>query len=124
VIVMVQAVTVLVVVFVMVAVAGHLEYEKADPCGDQDAANDRVLRMLDRRAKLQTDHDDQRTKPDRDQHVRQPSQPRQARDPRKRVPPRAAEHSQRHPMVGQDGVPESDARCGGEEGWPGTTHAV
>ena len=126
VIVMVRPVTVvvMVVVVVMVAVTGRFEHEKADPGGDQDAADDRVLRVLDRRAELQPDQDDQGTQRDRDQYVRQPSQAGQASDPRERVTPRAAEHCERHPVVGQNRVPEADTRRGCEERWPGTTHAV
>ena len=127
-VVMIQTVTVMVVmmmvVVVMVAVTGQLEHEEADPGGDQDAADDRVLRVLDRRAELQPDHDDHGAKPDRDQHVRQSSQAGQAGDPRERVPPRAAQHSERDPVVGQNRVPEADTRRGGQERWPGTTHAV
>ena len=127
-VVMIQTVTVMVVmmmvVVVMVAVTGQLEHEEADPGGDQDAADDRVLRVLDRRAELQPDNDDHGTKPDRNQHVRHPSQPGQAGDPRKRITTRAAKHSERHPMVGQDRMPESDTRRGDEERWPSATHAV
>ena len=35
------------IVVVMVAVAGELEQDEADPGGDQDAPDDRVLRVLE-----------------------------------------------------------------------------
>ena len=128
VIMMVQSVTVTVTVAVAVVVGvtvtGQFEHEEADPGGDQDAADHRVLRVLDRRAQLQSDHDDHAAEPDRDQHVRDSGQSRKACDPRERVAARAAKHSERHPVVGQDRVPESDTRRGGEQRWPSTTHAV
>ena len=62
-------------VVVAMAAAGQLEDGEAHPGGDQDHADDRVLRALKRRAELQPDGDDHAAEDDREQDVRDPSQP-------------------------------------------------
>jgi hypothetical protein len=120
--VVVVVVVVVMIVIVVVAVAGELEHKESDPGRDQDAADDRVLGVLNRRAKLQPDHDDHRTETDRDEHVRHAGETREARDSRKGVPARAAEDGEWHPVIRQDRVPESNSRRRGEERRPSARH--
>jgi hypothetical protein len=124
VIVIVVAMVVIVIVIVVVTVTGQLEHQEADAGGDQDAPDDRVLGVLDGRAELQPDRDDHRPEGDRHEHVRDPGQPGQARDPRQRITAGATEHRERDPVVGQDRVTEPDARRRGEQRWSGCAHAV
>jgi hypothetical protein len=49
---------VFVVMVVLVAVAGQLQSHKTHARGDEHAAHDRVLSVLDGRAELEPDHDD------------------------------------------------------------------
>jgi hypothetical protein len=63
-----------VVVIVTVPVAGELKQSEPEARGDQHAADDRVLRALDRRAELKPDRDDDRTEYQRDENVRDASQ--------------------------------------------------
>ncbi len=69
--VVVVVVVMVMVVVVMVAVTRQLERGKPDVGCDQHAADDRVLRVLDRRAELQADDDDDRAEHDRHEYVRE-----------------------------------------------------
>ena len=104
--------------------AGELERCEAEPGRDQNRPDDRVLRALRPRAELQPDGDDDRAEHDRDEHVRDPCQAGQPGDPRQRVAAGAAEHRQRHPVVGQDRVPEPDARRSREQRRRGSAHTA
>jgi hypothetical protein len=113
---MLVLVLVLAIVIVGVAVPGRLQHQEGQAGGDQQRADDRVLGVLDGRAKLQSDHDDQRAKHHRHEHVRNPGQSREPRELRQRVAAGAADHGQRHPVVGQDRVAEAHAGGGDEQG--------
>jgi hypothetical protein len=78
VVVIIVAVAVMIVGVVMVvrvAVTGGLEHGEAETGGNQQAADDRVLRAGDGMAKLQADGDDHRAQHDRQQHVRHAGEP-------------------------------------------------
>ncbi len=106
---------IVVVMAVVVAVTAQLQNHEAHAGGDQNAAHDRVLRALNRRAKLEPhDHDD-RAQDDRDQHVGHPGQARQPGHAGERIAPGAPEHGQRHPVVGEDRVAEPNPGGGGQQ---------
>ncbi len=104
-----ELVGVVVGVGVSVTVAEQVEGEEADAGGDEQAADDGVLGALHRRAELQPDHHDHRPEDDRHQHVGHAGQAGQARHLAQGIPAGPAEHRERRPVVGQDGVPEPDA---------------
>ena len=102
---------VVVVVVVAVAMTGEVEHAEADAGGNQHAADDRVLGVLDGRAEPQSNRDDHGAKDDRDEDVRDSGQSGEPRDARERVAAGAAKDRERHPVVGQDRMTETDA-CG------------
>jgi len=59
-------------------------------------------RALDLRTELQTDRDDHRPKHDRNEHVGDAREPREPRDAPGRIAPRAPQHRQWQPVVGEE----------------------
>jgi hypothetical protein len=108
-------VVVVMVVVVSMAVTGQLQHGEAQTGGDENAAHDRVLGILDGRAELQSHGDDHTTQHDRDQYMGRPGQAGQPGYPGQRVAPGPAQHGQRHPVVRQDGVAEAHAGRGGQQ---------
>jgi hypothetical protein len=111
-------VVVMMVVIVVVAMATPAQFQdhERQPGGDQDRAHDCVLGALDGRAELQAHDDDHRTQDDRHQHVGHAGQARQPGHPREGVAAGAPQDRQRHPVIGQHGVPKGHARGGGQQG--------
>jgi hypothetical protein len=102
-------------VVIVMAVAGQLEDGEPEPRGDQDRAHDRVFGALDGRAELKSDGDDHTAEHYRHQHMGHPGQAGQSSHAGERVAPGPAEDGQRHPVVGQHGMPETNAGGGGQE---------
>jgi hypothetical protein len=105
-----MSVAVVVAVRVAVPPAGELEPEKPGPGRDQETSDERVLDVLDGRAQLQTDDHEDPTEQQRDRDVGDSGQGRERGHAAQRIALRAAEDGQWHPVVGEDGVAEADAR--------------
>ena len=103
------------VVLMVVAVTGQLHDRESQAGGDQDRAHDRALGALDGRAELESDGDDHAAEHDRHQDMGHPCQARQPSHAGERIAPGTAEDGQRHPVVGQNGVPETDAGGSSQE---------
>jgi hypothetical protein len=110
-------------VIVVVAVAGQLQDGEPEAGGDQDRAHNRVLGTLDSRTKLESDGDDHAAQHDRDQDMGHPGQAGEPGHAGERIASGASQDGQRHPVVGQDRVPEADPCGGGQEGRTVLSHA-
>jgi hypothetical protein len=108
----------------VVSVPGQLQCREAEAGEDQDGADDGVLRALDRGAELQADGDDDGAEGDRDENVRDAREPRQPGNAGERVAAGAPDDRERHPVVGEDGVPEADAGGRGDQSRRGRAHSV
>jgi hypothetical protein len=104
-----------IVVVVVVALTGQLQDGEPETGGDQDRAHDRALCALDRRAELKADGDDHAAEHDRDQDMGHAGQARQPGHAGEWIATRTAEDRQRHPVVGQNGVPKTDAGSRSQE---------
>lgn len=104
---------------VSVAATGELEHEEGRARHHEQAADDQILVAHDGGAQAESDGDQQRAEHEGERHVRSGGGEGAAHRAAQRLATGTAEHRERGPVVGQDGVAEADARGGEQQRWSG-----
>jgi hypothetical protein len=100
---------------VRVAVTAQVPDEQGRPAHDQQGADDVTLLGLDLALKLETDECDHAAEDEGRKDVGACRKRAHATEPEQGPPLRASHHRQRHPVVGEQRVHETDGGCSHEQ---------